>query len=228
MTQPPTRQTPFTETLRERTRPLVDKILSHPFVAGLTDGALEMGSFRFYAVQDALFLREFARALCIAAAKAPSEDTMIMFNEHAIGILRDEKALHTGFFQDWGISETDVLETPMAPTNLAYTNYLLSIAYQRPFHELLAALLPCYWIYGEVGKALRGRGSEEATYQRWIDTYGGEEFAEAVQTLVTLTDRIAADLDASERQAMTQHFITTSRYEWMFWEMGYQKERWPV
>jgi len=33
---------------------------------------------------------------------------------------------------------------------------------------------------------------------------------------------------AGERAAMARHFLTTSRYEWMFWDMGYQRESWPM
>nr|VFJ64551.1 MAG: thiaminase /4-amino-5-aminomethyl-2-methylpyrimidine deaminase [Candidatus Kentron sp. FW] len=225
MTQPPT---PFTRTLWGEIDPLFRKILAHPFVAGLTSGALEAESFRFYIIQDALYLREFAHALSIAAAKAPTEDAMILLNEHAAGVLRDEKALHTGFFRDWGISEADIHKTRMAPTNLAYTNYLLATAYTRPFHEILAAVLPCDWIYWEVGTALQKQGSREPAYQRWIDTYGGEEFARLARAMLALTDDIAQELDAPQRQAMSHHFVITSRYEWMFWEMAHTREQWPV
>ena len=42
--------------------PIYAAILAHPFVRGLTDGSLPHEAFRFYAVQDALYLRDFARA----------------------------------------------------------------------------------------------------------------------------------------------------------------------
>ena len=75
-----------------------------------------------------------------------------MFNEHAAGAIAVERQLHESFFSDFGVSEANVAATPMAPTNLAYTSYLLAVAYGGPFPEALAALLPCYWIYWEVGK----------------------------------------------------------------------------
>nr|VFJ90045.1 MAG: thiaminase /4-amino-5-aminomethyl-2-methylpyrimidine deaminase [Candidatus Kentron sp. H]VFJ91392.1 MAG: thiaminase /4-amino-5-aminomethyl-2-methylpyrimidine deaminase [Candidatus Kentron sp. H]VFJ98054.1 MAG: thiaminase /4-amino-5-aminomethyl-2-methylpyrimidine deaminase [Candidatus Kentron sp. H] len=228
MTEPSAQAAPLTRVLWARIEPLFDKILSHPFITGLTDGGLQPASFRFYIIQDALYLRDFARALSLAAAKAPTDEAMMMFNEHAAGVVKVEQLLHEGFFKDWGLTEADVRETPMAPTNLAYTRYMIAVAYDRPFHEILAMLLPCYWIYWEVGKALQENGSREALYQRWIDTYGGEAFGESVQSVLALADRIAAHLGALEREAMARHFITTSRYEWMFWEMGYRQEQWPV
>src|SRR3989304_10078880 len=125
-------------------------ILRHPFLRGLTDGSLPRESFQFYAVQDALYLREFARALSIAAARAPQDDWIIMLNEHSAGALKVERALHDSFFRDFGMKKKNVINTPLAPTNLAYPSYLLSVAYSSPFHEVVGVLLPCYWIYWEV------------------------------------------------------------------------------
>jgi thiaminase/transcriptional activator TenA len=217
----------FSAELWKAIGPIWDAILAHPFVRGLTDGSLPRESFRFYAVQDALYLRDFARALSIAAARAPEDEWIIMFNEHAAGALRVERALHESFFREFGLAPADVAATPLAPTNLGYTSYLLAVAYGAPFHEALAALLPCYWIYWEVGKALERAGSPDPLYARWIGTYASGEFGALVQSVIGATDRTAAGLTASEREAMRRHFVTTSRYEWMFWEMGFRREGWP-
>ncbi len=218
----------FTAELWKSIEPIYAAILRHPFLRGLTDGSLPRESFQFYAVQDALYLREFARALSIAAARAPQGDWIIMFNEHAAGALKVERALHESFFREWGLSQQEVTETPLAPTNLAYTSYLLAVAYAAPFHEVLAALLPCYWIYWEVGRELERSGSPDPLYSRWIGTYASEEFGSLVRAVLDATDATAARLQASERDAMFRHFAMTSRYEWMFWEMGYRRESWPL
>jgi thiaminase/transcriptional activator TenA len=203
-------------------------ILVHPFVRGLTDGSLPRESFRFYVIQDALYLREFARALSVAAARAPADDWIIMFNEHAANALRVERALHEGFFQQFGLTPDAVAATPLAPVNRAYTSYLLAVAYGAPFHENVAALLPCYWIYWEVGKALERAGSPEPLYARWIATYAAEEFGAVVRAVLAAIEAVAARLGPSEREAMRRHAVTTARYEWMFWDMGYRREGWPV
>jgi thiaminase/transcriptional activator TenA len=203
-------------------------ILEHPFVIGLGDGSLERSAFEFYVVQDAHYLREYARALSVAAARAPVEADIAMFSEHAAGAIAVERSLHEGFFADFGVSEQDVARTPVAPTNLAYTSYLLATAYGGSFPDLLGALLPCYWIYWEVGKALLARSSSDPLYARWIETYGGEEFAEIVRAVLALADRLGPGLSPGERARAAHHFAVTSRYEWMFWEMGYRRERWPI
>jgi thiaminase/transcriptional activator TenA len=218
----------FTAELWRAIEPIYAAILRHPFVAGLTDGSLARPSFQFYAVQDALYLREFARSLSLAAARAPRDEWIIMFNEHAAGTLKVERTLHEGFFGEFGLSPEDVARTPLAPTNLAYTSYLVAVAHAAPFHEAVAALLPCYWIYWEVGKALEQRGSPDPLYTRWIGTYASAEFGSGVEAVLECADTLAGTLDAAGRQAMQRHFVTTSRYEWMFWDMGYRREAWPV
>ena len=76
------------------------------------------------------------------------------------------------------------------PTTLAYTSYLLRSCHQGSFAEGLAAVLPCYWIYAEVGTALLARGSPDPLYARWIATYGGEEFGRIVADVLAVVDRV--------------------------------------
>ena len=219
---------PFTTTLWRAIEPIYAAILAHPFLRGLTDGGLPREAFRFYAVQDALYLRDFARALALAAARAPREDWIIMFNEHAAGALKVEKTLHESFFKDFGLTPEAVAATPLAPTNLAYTSYLLATAHAGPFHEAVAALLPCYWIYWEVGKTLERAGSRDPLYARWIGTYAAVEFGAVVREVLACTDALAEGLRDHERETMRRHFVTTSRYEWLFWDMGWRRETWPI
>ena len=222
------RQIDFTQTLWDSITSIYDTILVHPFITGLTSGKLDREAFLYYVVQDTLYIREYARALSLAAAKAPFEDTMVMFNDHAKGCIEVERALHGSFFQDAGISDETIETTPMAPTTQGYTSYLLSVAYAQPFYEGLAAVLPCYWIYWEVGKTLATKGSPDPLYQRWIDAYADENFGVTVQDVLDLTNLVAEPLHPDALEAMRRHFVTTSRYEWMFWDMGYRKEQWPV
>src|ERR671935_3133996 len=99
---------PFTTELWSAIAPIYGAILRHPFLRGLADGSLSRESFRFYAVQDALYLRDFARALSLAAARAPRDEWIIMFNDHSAGALKVERALHESFFKEFGLSPEDV------------------------------------------------------------------------------------------------------------------------
>ncbi len=218
----------FSQVLFGRIEDIYDRILAHPFVGGLTDGSLVQEAFQFYVVQDALYLGEFSRGLSILAAKAPEEDAAMLFNDSAKNALVVERALHGSFFAQWAVSPEEALATPMAPNTMLYTSYLLRVAYERPFHEVLGAFLPCYWIYWEVGKTLAGKGSLVPIYQQWIQTYASDSFAETVQRVLALTDRVAEELTEAQRNRMAEHFVMASRFEYMFWDMGYRRQSWDI
>jgi thiaminase/transcriptional activator TenA len=203
-------------------------ILDHPFLAGMTDGSLPDQAFTFYVIQDALYLRRYAQALAAVAAHAPDAAQTEMFARHAAGIVAVEMSLHNTLLADLDIDPGAVDATLQAPTTLAYTSYLLASTGGGSYAEGVGAVLPCYWIYGEVGKHLLRNGSPNQRYQKWIDTYGGDEFEAEVRDVIGVADALGPALSAAERERVRGHFVATSRYEWMFWEMGYRQEAWPV
>jgi hypothetical protein len=133
----------------------------------LTDGTLSRDRFRFYAVQDALYLREFARALALTAARAPEDDWIVMLSDHAANALRVERSLHESFFVEFGVGPDAVRATPLAPTNVAYTRYLLATAYAAPFHE---ASPHCSRATGSTG---RSAGRSSGRHHRTRSTCAG-------------------------------------------------------
>ena len=218
----------FTDELWQGAADIYGAILEHPFLAGLTDGSLQQDAFAFYVVQDALYLRSYAQALAAVASRAPDTAGIEMFARHAAEVVAVERTLHASLLVGLGIDPASVEVAEAAPTTLAYTSYLLATIRGGSYAEGVGAVLPCYWIYWEVGKELRRRGSPDPRYQQWIDTYGGEEFGDVVREVLTVTDALGPGLATTERTLVHRHFRATSRYEWMFWDMGYRKESWPL
>lgn len=203
-------------------------ILAHPFLTGLTDASLDPAAFTQYVTQDALYLRDYSRALSVVSAKAPTVADTAMFARHAAEVFDVELELHAALLPELGLDPTSLDTAVAAPATQAYTSYLLATAYGGSFAEGLAAVLPCYWIYAAVGAELLARGSADHRYQRWIDNYGGEEFTNTVVEVLELTDRVGSTLSAPEESAARGHFATTARYEWMFFDSAYRRESWPV
>lgn len=224
----PSRREGFTADLWRSIESIYAEILAHPFLTGLTQGTLSEDRFRFYVLQDAIYLREYARALSLAGVRSPDESALVMFNEHSAGAITVERSLHEGFLKDLAVTQEQAQETEMSPTTLAYTSFLLRTATLGDYPEVLGAVLPCYWIYWEVGKALLERGSPNPHYQKWIETYGGEEFGVLVEAVLDLTDEVCKDLNLVQKARVREAFVTTSRYEWMFWEAAWRLEGWPV
>ena len=216
----------FTSELWSDIGDIYSAILAHPFVAGLADGSLPRESFEFYVIQDALFLRKYAQALAAVASKAPDAAATEMFARHAAGIVSAEMTLHRSLFAELGIDPAAASSADEAPTTLAYTSYLLATTCNGSYGEGVGAVLPCYWIYWEVGKHLVKLGSSKPRYQQWIDTYSAEEFGDEAREVIAVTDQLS--LSGPERDRVRRHFRATSRYEWLFWDMGYRRENWSL
>ncbi len=216
----------FTGELWAGIRPIYARTLQHAFLKGLADGSLPRPRFQFYLIQDAHYLRAFAQALSVLAAKAPREEWAATLNQHAVDALKTERQLHESILDTFGVPPAAVKQTPMAPANYAYTNHLLATAFQQPFANGLAAVLPCYWIYWEVGKELKKKGSRNPEYQRWIDTYSGEDYGKVVQQVLDMTNAEAARQGADSRRAMKELFRTSARYEYLFWDMAWHEQKW--
>jgi thiaminase (transcriptional activator TenA) len=164
----------------QRIAPLYRAILDLPFNRELAAGSLSRERFTFYMLQDAHYLAYFARALAVTAARAPDNDALIQFAGSAREAVVVERALHEGFFKAYGVSSADAEATEPSPTCAHYTHYLLALAHNAPYEVAVAALLPCFWIYWEVGKHLLATAQPDNPYQAWIDTYADEAFAAGV------------------------------------------------
>ncbi|WP_457104516.1 thiaminase II [Methylobacterium sp. P5_C11] len=205
-----------------------ETIRSMPFNAELAAGTLPQDRFRHYIVQDAHYLIGFGRALSLAAAKAPDPDAIVHFSRAAQEAIVVERALHGGFFRDYGIDAETFAATPLTPACDHYVSYLVATAYAETFPVLCAALLPCFWIYKAVGDDIFARAATDNPYRAWIDTYAGADFAEAVAAMIAATDRAARDVAAAERARMHHAFAQATRLEWLFWDSAYRDAAWPL
>ena len=220
----------FARQLQERHAPIFARVLGHPFVRGIGDGSLPIERFRFYIEQDYVFLIEYGRVLALAVAKGRSLPGMAQFAELLHATLHVEMALHRGFAAKFGIGEAALADVVAAPTTYAYTRHLLATAYAGSLAEIAAALLPCQWGYGEIGRALAAAGEPTAAplYAEWIRMYAGEEYHELVAGLTVSFDALAAQESDHARERLAEIFLISSRYEWSFWEMAWRMEEWPV
>jgi len=220
--------TAFRGVLRHTAQPVWEAILAHPFLEELGTGTLPHERFLYFIRQDYLYLFEFARVLCIGGSRAEDLDTLEMFAKHAANTVAVERAMHTGFIQRLGVETSALLDSERTPTTQAYTRHLLTVAREGTLGEVVAAVLPCYWIYREVGSHLASYQPADAVYQDWIKAYGSDTFAALVEQQLSLVDRLGASAPSHERRRMTAHFLQSSRYEYLFWDDAYKLTTWPV
>ena len=205
-----------------------ETIRTMPFNADLAAGTLDPKRFRHYIVQDAHYLIGFGRALSLAAAKAPDPDGIVRFSRAAQDAIVVERALHGGFFRDYGIAPETFSATPLTPACDHYVSWLLATAYAEPFEVMCAALLPCFWIYKAVGDDIFARAAPDNPYRAWIDTYAGEEFAAAVAAMIAATDAAALGASLGLRERMHRAFAHATRLEWQFWDSAYRDAGWSL
>ena len=217
----------FSDEAWERTARLREAIHRLPFNTELAAGSLTRERFQGYITQDALYLGRFSRALAIAAAKAPDSDAMQSFAQSALRAVAVEQALHGQYLREFSIDPARIGEAETSPDCLAYTSYLIAAAYHEPWEVLVAALLPCFRIYWDVGCAIAQRAAPENPYRAWIDTYADERFGKAVETAVAVGDRAAVAVTATTRAAMLAAFVRACQYEWLFWDGAYRCRGWP-
>jgi thiaminase/transcriptional activator TenA len=218
----------FSEKAWQRSAALRQAIHRLPFNTELAAGTLAPERFRFYIMQDALYLAQYSRVLSLAAAKAPDTATSQIFGHSALGAIAVEQRLHEHYLHEFGVEPAAIAAAEPTPDCLAYTSFLLATAHQQPWEALVAALLPCFWIYWDVASAIARGAAPNNRYQAWIDTYADPAFGEAVQRVITIADRAAAAATPACNAAMLIAFRRSTQYEWLFWDGAYQQRGWPA
>jgi thiaminase (transcriptional activator TenA) len=215
----------FTDDVWARASQLLAAIHEHPFNAALADGTLDRRRFAFYIVQDARYLEAFAKALATAAVRASDPDEIAFWSQSAHGAIAAERTLHEGYIEEYGLSAADLAGVPTSPTALAYSSWLQAVALAAPYEVLAAAVLPCFWVYQDVGQALVKHSGDDHPYRAWIATYADPAFEAAVTQARAITDRLA---ERGDRTAMAEAFVKATEYEWMFWDSAWNLETWPT
>ena len=201
----------------------------HAFLSQLADGSLPEAAFRYYLIQDYIFLINFARAYALGVYKAQTLSEMRHCQASVNALLETELSLHIAYCRDWGLEEAQVLASAEDPGNLAYTRYVLDRGLAGDFLDLMVALAPCVVGYAEIGHRLHADPASKRDgnpYWRWIETYGGEDYRALGRGAVALLQeaaerRLGRDPVASPRFAqLAAVFVQATRLEADFWQMG--------
>ena len=220
----------FAENIEIKALPVRRAILSHPFITGVGDGSLPVERFKHYVMQDYVYLIDYARVLALASARAPDLETMGWFAGLLDETLNTEMALHRSYCAEFGITARELEGIQGAPSTIAYTSFLLKVAHQDSFGELVASLLPCQWGYWEIGEHLAKQGApvQAPLYTQWIKMYSSTEFEDLAQKIRSLADRMAEGVSPAQLAGMEQAYLTSLRFEHRFWDMSYNLESWEV
>ena len=210
--------------LHDAAAPIWEACLKHPFVTGIGDGTLAVEKFRYFMLQDYLYLFDYARVFAMGVVKARDPRLMRTFAANVDAILGGEMEIHRTYMARLGITEEQVFAVKPALDNLSYTNYMLSVASTGGPAEIVASILACSWSYAEIGQALARipGAAEHPFYGEWIQGYASDSYAATNQSLIELMDALAADASGEQLAQLTDIFVNCSRYELGFWDMSWE------
>ena len=215
----------FSEKLYERVKEIWQSYYNHPFVKEIGDGTLEVDKFKYYMIQDYLYLLDYAKVYALGVVKADTEEVMRGFSSMVNGILNGEMSIHRSYMKRLGITQEEIKNAKASLDNISYTHYMLAVSYTGSLADLTVSLLSCMWSYLEIGTHLSKipGSTENEFYGEWIRGYISKEYKELTQWVIDLTDKLACDMSEKELKKLEEIFVNTSKYEYMFWDMAYNK-----
>ena len=216
--------------LRSRAGELWDKAQDHAFVHELAAGTLPRASFIHYLRQDYVYCVAFCRAASLAAAKARSVEEMQLFTGMVNAVLNHEMNVHREYCAEFGITAEQLEAEEAVPGCRAYLDFCVATAALEDSTALLCALVPCAVGYAEIGARLAGKTKDvtDHPYRRWIEMYNGTEYQQFAEWIKAQLDALGTRADAQRRDELEKLFNLGCRYEWMFWEMAYTQQAWPL
>jgi thiaminase/transcriptional activator TenA len=224
-------RTLLADRLRAACAAVWDGLHAHPFIRELAAGSLPIEKFRFYVEQNLQYLPEYARTMAVGVSKADDLETMGVFADDLVNVLENEIPENRILLQrtmELGAADLGGADG-MAPANVGYTGFLVSTALEGGPAEIMAAIVPCTWSYGDIASALMREGvvHEHPVYSEWIRFFGQPEYGEVVARMRDDFERIAGEADASTVERLATIFRTSVRLERAFWDMAYGLEHWP-
>ncbi len=219
----------LTDRLRAACEDEWEALHAHSFVRGLADGSLPLETFRYYVEQNLQYLPEYARAMALAAGRADDVAAMRIFSAELANVLESEIPQNRSLLQrtvELGASDHGGA-AEMAPATVAYTGFLVGTAARGGPTDVMAAIVPCTWSYGDIGRRLRGNVHEHPVYSEWVEFFGSDAYAEIVETMRRDFEQLAGDVDAAEEARLAEVFVTGVRLERGFWDMAAGRSGWP-
>lgn len=217
----------LTERFYKHSQELWESFHRHPFVKGIGDGTLARENFRFYMVQDYLYLLEYAKVFALGLIKSKDEFLERKFAFHIHGTLDGEMDTHKTYMARLGITSDEIANSKRSIHNQAYTSYMIDAASAGDSLDALTAILACAWSYQAIAEHIvknNPSAVEHPFYGEWVQGYSSAAYVAGTEDLIALTNRYSANISEQRAQALTEVFVNCCRFEYAFWEMSYKME----
>ena len=185
----------FTDIAMELSREAWQASFQHPFILQLQKGNLDPSIFRYYLIQDAYYLNAFSKAYEHLAEKTSKQEMRRLLKQNAQSLVEGELFIRQQFFKELGIDDKEMAEQPIAPTCYHYISHIYRQFQEENVAIAFASLLPCPWLYHNIGKALNLNPSPEALYQKWIETYITDKLEQQIKEETELVNQLYRESD---------------------------------
>ncbi len=217
-----------TERLLNASKEIWEAYHEHPFVQGIADGSLDKEKFKYYMIQDYLYLIDYTKVFAIGAAKASDLSAMKLFAGYTHAILDGEMDIHRAYMARLGITPEEAEHADVALDNLSYTSYMLRVAYEEGQAEVAAAILSCAVSYEVIARKIVEDHPEALNhpfYGEWVSGYAADAYHEENQVLIDLMNRLSEGYSEEQLKHLEEIFMACSRYEMAFWNMAWEMRR---
>lgn len=213
----------LSEILYDSAKEIWNSYYDHPFVKRIGTGELNIEKFRYYMIQDYLYLLEYAKIFALGVIKAKDEDTMRAFAELVNSTLNSETNIHKDYMARLNISKEEVASAKPALANASYTNYMLWVSQNEGLLQLAVTVLSCSWSYKMIADKLSKipGATEHEFYGQWIRGYISPEYNKTNDNAINLVNKLGENCSKDEIENLKDIFINCSRFEYMFWDMAY-------
>ena len=213
--------------LLDATKEIWEGYNKHPFVCSIQDGTLDKDKFKYYIIQDYLYLMDYTKVFSIGIAKAKSMETMQLFSSYVNLLIESEMDIHNGYMGMFGITQEELLSTPVALDNISYTSYMLRIAYEEGETEMLTSILSCAYSYEVIARKIVKNNPNSVNhpfYGEWIRGYSSDGYRQGNVALLNELEKLTEHYTMEQLEHLKDIFVTCSRYEMAFWDMAWNKK----
>ena len=220
----------FTRDLRDRHRRAWERVVVHPFVLELGDGTLPLERFRFYFVQDYIFVKDLVAVMGMAIAKSPDLGAASApINRFLGGVLNPENDLFLRALRALDATAEELTASVASPATQGFCDFVTRVGHEGTFDEIITVLYVTEGTYLEWARRLieAGRVPDDGFYREWIDLHGPAALGEIVDWMGSHLDSIAP----GDRSRRTDWLVRTAlAYELMFWEQAHTGagSEWPA
>lgn len=216
-----------TQRLFHKTTDLWQQYYDHPFVMGIQNGDLAKDKFRFYTIQDYLYLLDYAKVFAIGLTKADTPELMHTFSQYISQIMDCEMNVHEGYMAELQITREQLRSARPSLANRSYTSYMLACAQAGDAVDALTAVLACAVSYESIAQEMVRRNPQAERhpfYGAWVQSYASAQYAQENVLLCETIDRLTASACEAQLIHLEDIFYTCARYEKGFWDMAWKME----